>query len=172
METLNVLYRSGLTVWVHVGIIDDNTNTCRDREIPVDFLKVPVRYRRVLLLASIFSRKHVHFLVFKHSLMYNFCPSLLSNNWGMISCNFVMITLQLTAPCQIKLPSDSMTKLISSLELGNNSSTSRSKNECLLNDISVLTVADTPSSVFRAQKPMLSLPWAGHSSGCYFCRGS
>ena len=134
VETLNVLYRNGLTVWAFVlASLMLSTNTCRGHVIPIDVLKVPVRCG-VLLLASMFSRKYVHLLVFKYSLMSNqFCPLLLNNNRGTINCNFVMITLQLSPACQIKLPSLSIIKLISSFEFGNRSSTSLSKNGCLFN---------------------------------------
>ena len=63
----------------------------------------------------------------KNSLMYNFCPSLLNNNRGTISCNFVMINLQSSAVIRIDH------QLISSFELGNNWSISLSKNEYLFN---------------------------------------
>lgn len=102
------------------------------------------------VIPSIFSRKYVHFGGFKYSLMYSFCPALLNNSRGTINCNFVIITLQSSAACQVKLSSDSMTGLVSSFQFDNYTSTSRSK----FNDISVITIADKPSSAFLAAKPM------------------
>ena len=56
---------------------------------------------------------------------------------------------------QIRLPSDSISKFISTLVLGNSSSSNISKNEYRFSGISVFTVDETPKSAFRRAKPLL-----------------
>lgn len=111
--TDNVMYKNALAVWSPMfAELIIKTKTCLGRFIPVDIRQVP-DLCRVALLISIFSRKYDHFLVSRCSLLYSFCPSEMNNNRDTINCNFVMITPQSSAACQIKLPSDSRTRLIS-----------------------------------------------------------
>ena len=87
--------------------------------------------------------------------MYDDWPSLLKVIRGTYNCILVITTLQSALACQIRLPSDSISKFISTLVLGNSSSSNISKNEYRFKGTSVLTVDEVPRSVFRRAKTLL-----------------
>ena len=87
--------------------------------------------------------------------MQDDCPSLLKVIRGTYNCILVITTLQSAPACQIGLPSVSISKFISTLVLGNSSSSNISKNEYLFSGISVFTVDEVPKSAFQRAKPLL-----------------
>ena len=87
--------------------------------------------------------------------MYDDWPSLLKVIRGTYNCILVIITLQSAPACQTRLPSDSISKFISTLVLGNSSSSNISKNEYRFKGISVFTVDEVPRCAFRRAKPLL-----------------